>query len=515
MSKNTTSSGAAEISFSESLAHDFFDISSKDLSPSMNNLVDLLASRLNLDATLAQALLKGFQALLDYAHREFTPQTSALDEERTSVQSALAAVRPLFEARLQRQIDQLDEKQEEVKCLNCAKASASQGRRKRRWRSTVGAIELKRRYSWCADCKKGRSPAQERVGLPKGDYTAGLEEIATLMATTVAHDMAVSLLEQMLGVELSSQGVKSATARRGEQVKKLLCEEAEEIKDFEEKWLISPPYITEQAGNKSIKVAYLEVDGVHVLTRREDGSIVSSGGRGGPGRKYEVRGREVKNAVLYEAEAVAQESERRKVILEKSYVSHLGDWLTLARLIWCQMLKMGFDRANRLVVLSDGAEWIRSLCEWLPVKVILILDLYHVKHRIWEVGAILFGEGSEACKQWSEEQCKQIEEGKAEEVIERLEQLNRSQRKAREQIERLESYLRNNLDRMDYPRYRGEGLRVGSGVVESTNYHVTGARLKLAGMRWSEEGAGQMSSLRADLFNGVWRERSQQLLKAA
>jgi hypothetical protein len=34
-------------------------------------------------------------------------------------------------------------------------------------------------------------------------------------------------------------------------------------------------------------------------------------------------------------------------------------------------------------------------------------------------------------------------------------------------------------------------------------------------MRWSEDGAAQMASLRADLFNGVWRERSQQILKVA
>lgn len=319
-----------------------------------------------------------------------------------------------------------------------------------------------------------------------------------------------SLIEQMLGFELSPQGVKSATARRADLVKQLVGEEAKEIKEFEDKWQISPPYITEQAPKKSIEVAYLEVDGVHVLTRKEDKSIKRAKGQAGPGRKYEVSGREVKNAVLYEAKAVAQESERRKVILEKSYVSHLGEWLVLA-----QMLKMGFDRADRLVVISDGAEWIRSLCKWMPVKVFLILDLYHVKHRVWEAGANLFGEGNQECKQWSEEQCQRIEEGKACEVIEGLEKMKRGDRKRREQIENLERYLRNNFDRRDYPKYRAEGLRVGSGVVESTNYPVTGARLKLPGMEWSEEGAGQMSSLRADLFNGVWRERSQQLLKAA
>jgi hypothetical protein len=354
------------------------------------------------------------------------------------------------------------------------------------------------------------------VGLPVGDYTAGLDEVATLMAVTVPHGMAVELIEQMMGIEISEQGAKSATARRGEQVVESLRAEAEEIKRFEDDWGKHPPYITAQAPDKPIEVAYLEVDGVHVMTRtRVEASSEPQPGRGGPGRHYEVSGREVKNAVLYEATACAQESERRGCLLEKTYVSHLGDWLGLALLIWAQMLKLGFDRAKLLVVLSDGAAWIRSLCAWLPVKVFLILDLYHVKHKVWEMGARLFGEGTPEARQWAETQCQRIEDGQAQDVIQAVEFLKQSHCKAREQIEDLQTYLRNNLDRMDYPTYRAQGLRVGSGAIESTNYHVTGARLKLPGMRWSEDGAAQMAGLRADLFNGVWRERSQQILKAA
>lgn len=76
-------------------------------------------------------------------------------------------------------------------------------------------------------------------------------------------------------------------------------------------------------------------------------------------------------------------------------------------------------------------------------------------------------------------------------------------------------YVDNNLDRMDYPSYRARGLRISSGTVESANFHVTGTRLMLQGMRWSAEGAGQMAALRADLFNGRWESRSRQLIKAA
>lgn len=166
-------------------------------------------------------------------------------------------------------------------------------------------------------------------------------------------------------------------------------------------------------------------------------------------------------------------------------------------------------------MLSDGAEWIRSLCQGRPLPVLLILDLYHVKHKLWELAAALYGEGTAAARAWAHEQGERIEQGQVGSVLAELTARARTHPKAREQVARVQTYLPRNQDRMDYPSYRAQGLRVGSGAIESTNYHVTGARLKLQGMRWSAVGAAQMARLRADLFNGVWQERSRQMLLAA
>jgi hypothetical protein len=54
---------------------------------------------------------------------------------------------------------------------------------------------------------------------------------------------------------------------------------------------------------------------------------------------------------------------------------------------------------------------------------------------------------------------------------------------------------------MDCPAYRAQGFLIPSGSVRSDNYQVTGARLKLQSMGWSENGAAEMAALCADLFN--------------
>ena len=67
----------------------------------------------------------------------------------------------------------------------------------------------------------------------------------------------------------------------------------------------------------------------------------------------------------------------------------------------------------------------------------------------------------------------------------------------REQLETVEGYFENNLYRMEYPEYQAEGWQIGSGVVESACKTVVGQRLKLAGMRWGEDGADAVCHLRA------------------
>lgn len=514
MMQRTTPPKEMIASWFEIAAETWSDLTKEEQKPTGEQFARALAARLGADVRVIAGWLHGVDVLASYAQATPRPEESALEEERQSVQVAVKAVRPLLEARLQQRLARVDQEVREVRCRRCGHVTESQGARSRAWRSTVGSLSLSRRYHWCQGCGQGQAVAQEQVGLPDGDYTAGLEEICAMMATTVPHGMAVDLVDRLLGTDLSSTGSQGIVERRGEGVVAQQEAEAERVNPYEPNGLPREVERPKDAVETGPQVAYLELDGVIVMTR--EGQTDGPGeGRGGKGRTYTVAGREVKNAVLYRGEQCAQESDSRRCLLEKRYVSHLGEWQPFALLVWAQMIRLRFDQANLLVVLSDGAEWIRQLCAWLPIPVLLILDLFHVKHRIWEVAQGLYGSKTPQSREWAEAQCQLIEEGRAIQVIKGLRELHAKRTPARELVNSLITYLTNNLDRMDYPSYRAQGLRVGSGAVESTNYHVTGARLKLPGMRWSEKGAAEMARLRADLFNGIWETRTRQLLKVA
>src|SRR5438270_14024711 len=74
----------------------------------------------------------------------------------------------------------------------------------------------------------------------------------------------------------------------------------------------------------------------------------------------------------------------------------------------------------------------------------------------------------------------------------------------REKLRGLIAYYSANAARMRYDEYLRLGYGIGSGAVESAHKQVVHARLRQAGMRWSEAGARRLLALRLLLLNGDW-----------
>lgn len=443
---------------------------------------------------------------------------SVLDEEDGAIATARRVVRPVAEVRFQARLDAAARARRGPQhCVFCDAVAPSQGLRSRTVASSLGPLRLRRAYCYCADCGVGAFPDEKAIGLTDNRFTPRLAESVTQLSTVLPFQVATQMCASLIGVEVSVHGAEILVEQRGAAVSLLRCAELKDLRphdaDGGARKIVRPP----DACDKAPDVAYFEADGVYVMVRELDqqrSQPAPLGARGGRGRRYELGGREVKNGILYTGDKCVQLSNERGCLLDKTYVSHLGTWQAFAARVWREMQRQRFDQAGTRVVISDGAEWIRSLCDWLPFNVIQILDLFHVKKRIHEVSSALHPDDELARRRWSAVQCDRAESARHTELLEAFDQARPRGDNARKLLSEVKTYISNNLDRMDYPAYRAAGLRVGSGAVESTNFHITGNRLKLQGMRWSEIGAADMAVLRTDLFNGRWRRTTEQLLAA-
>jgi hypothetical protein len=74
-----------------------------------------------------------------------------------------------------------------------------------------------------------------------------------------------------------------------------------------------------------------------------------------------------------------------------------------------------------------------------------------------------------------------------------------------EDIETQANYFEKKKERMRYPKFRKQGLFVGSGVIEAGCKTVLG-RLKRSGMFWTVRGANAIIALRCAQISGKFED---------
>jgi hypothetical protein len=173
-----------------------------------------------------------------------------------------------------------------------------------------------------------------------------------------------------------------------------------------------------------------------------------------------------------------------------------------------QAAQVGMDRAEVWVALTDGGAGLGDFMRVYFPRAECVLDFYHAAEHLNDLAKALFpgdeAGASAAAGAW----CHALKHEGGAAVLAALEAIDLRGRKGevREAHRQVSGYVRNNLGRMDYPRYRANGWLIGSGHVEAACKAVVGQRLKGNGMRWGEAGADAVCHLRA-LFKsekGQW-----------
>ena len=199
---------------------------------------------------------------------------------------------------------------------------------------------------------------------------------------------------------------------------------------------------------------------------------------------------------------IAQDGEGRR-IRQRSFARFLP-LEEFGRELFVAAYAAGYGKAKRRVFLGDGAHWLWELAALHFPEATPILDWYHLSENVHGAADGVFGEGTEESKQWAEARLKELWEGGHRAARQAVLELAKQRRGSkREALRKLAGYLKNNAERMDYPRYRAEGLPVGSGAVESMCKTLVGGRCKQAGMRnWTRRGAEAVLRLRAAQLDG-------------
>ena len=171
--------------------------------------------------------------------------------------------------------------------------------------------------------------------------------------------------------------------------------------------------------------------------------------------------------------------------------------------IYLEAWKRGWSRAQKKVVMGDGAEWIWNLAAEHFPGAIQIVDIYHARQHLWELARRLHPNDEANQRAWMKRHRKRLlDEGKIERLVGRLRSIKSASPEVAEKIRTEADYFERNAERMRYPKFRRQHLFVGSGVIEAGCKTGIASRLKRSGMFWTVRGANAILALRCCWLNG-------------
>jgi hypothetical protein len=250
-----------------------------------------------------------------------------------------------------------------------------------------------------------------------------------------------------------------------------------------------------KAGRNSDDVLYIMVDGATLNTRVKDEN----------GSSW----RESKQAVVYRKSDVrvrmrtkdGKKEEYHKVFV-KDFAAFIGSAQEYYKYVFACAKRMGSEEVGKIVMVNDGAAWIRNMKEELfGADCTQILDLWHLKQKVHEFAKEYFKVKETKDLKWCQDTNDALENGECDKVIEELKAMEEGIKKDKN---RLSKYLENNRDLVDYQNFRAKGYITSSGSVESGHKYVMQARMKLAGMRWNVDSGQGMLILRIKNESKRW-----------
>jgi hypothetical protein len=249
-----------------------------------------------------------------------------------------------------------------------------------------------------------------------------------------------------------------------------------------------------------IPILYVEMDGTGIPVVRKE-----TEGRAGKQDGQPAHTREAKLGCVFTQATVDEKGYPIRDEASTSYVGAIENCDQFGCRLYAEAWQRGWARAEKKVVLGDGAEWIWNQASLHFPEAIQIVDLYHAREHLWSLAAKLYPNDSPAQKRWVMVWKDKLDQGKIERLVACLRSQAASRPELAENLRTEANYFEDNKERMRYPKFRKQGLFIGSGVIEAGCKTVLG-RLKQSGMFWTVRGANAIIALRCCQLSGKFED---------
>jgi hypothetical protein len=337
--------------------------------------------------------------------------------------------------------------------------------------------------------------------LKGGTISAPLQEAAMLAGCSWPYRVASSLLKRLSGAQISPEEMRRLTNAHGKQ---RTCQQQEEAER-----LYSSAAKEDSTTQNREHPLLVGLDGGWVCSREQ---------RGGMEGKVAVVCSQMEDLPMRTYSTTFSWSERgvprypprqRHRLVQRRYVATFGPSRHLGQQAKAAALHLDAEPTRPVVVIADGAEWIKQEQGKHFPQATCILDWAHlwreVSHAIRVAArAKALPEHERDFQVYFHRRCLWL--GNVDQAVDGLRRLSTAlPPESLTPVKHAMRYLENQRGWIgSYEGWRKQGYPVGSGMIERAVAIVINRRMKKRGMRWCRPNATAVVALRADMLNDDW-----------
>jgi len=344
----------------------------------------------------------------------------------------------------------------------------------------------------CPHCHNGQFPADIELDIENTELSPGVRRMQADLGQAVPFDDGRQRMKLLADLEVTTKAMERTAEAIGEDIA------AREQQEIQRGVQLDLPMVM----GEPIPILYIQMDGTGVPVVRKE-----TVGRQGKTDGQPAHTREAKLGCLFTQTTWDKEGYPIRDPDSTTYTGAIETAEEFGKRIYLEAWNRGWSRAEKKVVMGDGAEWIWNLAEPYFPGAVQIVDLYHARQHLWELARKLHPNDEVNQKAWIKvHQRRLLDKGKIEKLVASLRSIVSTNPEVIEKIRTEADYFERNAERMRYPKFRKQHLFVGSGVIEAGCKTVIGSRLKQSGMFWTVRGANAIIALRCCHLNGRFED---------
>jgi Uncharacterised protein family (UPF0236) len=354
--------------------------------------------------------------------------------------------------------------------------------------TAVGPVQVSRPYYLCSSCHAGQFPVDVELDIENTEFSPGVRRMQALVGQEAPFDHGREQMKVLAGLEVTTKSVERTAEAIGADIAQREQGEIQKALQLDLPVVVGEP----------IPILYVQMDGTGVPVVRKE-----TVGRPGKTEGQPAHTREAKLGCVFTQTGWDKKGYPIRDPDSTTYTGAIETAEAFGKRLYLEAGKRGWSRAQKKVVMGDGAEWIWNLADEHFPGAIQIVDLYHARQHLWEVARRLYPHDEGKQKAWMKVYQKRLlDKGKIERLVAVLRSIESDNPEVVEKIRTEADYFERNAERMRYPQFRRQHLFVGSGVIEAGCKTVIASRLKRSGMFWTVRGANAILALRCAHLNG-------------